>query len=513
MKLKKLLSTLVVLAAMSGTMTLAAPANAAPLSAGQVASSTQLDPAKAPAEIAVAVTTEPTSSMSINWTTIDTSLTDPKVLVWEASKSESSAATFDATTETRTVSASTIAGVTQKSFNTVTLTGLTSDREYSYRVGTAGAMSEVKSFRTASENNGKYTFIYVSDSQVSGNHSKAWQANLDAAKKMYPDASFIYIAGDLTNTANDEGQWESFFNQPGNAQYNDTFSGSLISDIPLAAAMGNHDASNGGVGGINSHYTFGSDVNGVPDSYAFDYGSARMIVLNTENAYSRDSESLRAAQQAFLRTEVADAKAHDQWTIVGFHKSIYSGANHMDDADVIVNRKYWGPILADLNVDAVLQGHDHVLSRGFIKADGTKADVTQQLSDRTFKAKKPANAPLYYVGNTGSSLKFYAPIMSNDWIQPGDPVASDFGYLDINSALPAGYTNAVGELLNPGPSTNDDLEGVDPDFYRTPTFTAVTVTKGSIDFQTYMTGFDPNTNSITKDTFLYDSLKVTRPGH
>jgi hypothetical protein len=126
-------------------------------------------------------------------------------------------------------------------------------------------------------------------------------------------------------------------------------------------------------------------------------------------------------------------------------------------------------------------------------------------------AKDPENAPLYYVGNTGSSLKFYAPILNNDYIKEGDHVAPDYGYLDINSALPAGYVSTItGKVMNPGPCTNDDLEGVDPDFYRTPTFTSIKVTKGSVEFTTYMTGFNPYANEIVEDTFLYDSLKVTR---
>ena len=480
---------------------------------------TIVNPTKAPEQIALAMTSTPETSMNVNWTTIDTTLTNPVVMVWAKNSKESSAVAFNAAVETMTISNSTILDssnnrITMKNFYSAAITGLKPNTEYSYRCGVAGSMSEVKTFKTASNSNGEFTFLYFSDSQVSGNHSKAWQTNLDIAKKMYPDASFIYIAGDLTNTTADEGQWESFFNQQGNAQFNDKFIGSLISEIPMAATMGNHDSSNGGIGGMNSHYAFGSEVNGAPDTYAFDYGAARMIIINTEPAYAQNSASLLAAQTTFLRDEVAQAKAEDKWVIVGFHKSIYSGGDHMDDSDVIFSRKYWSPIFAELDVDMVLQGHDHVLSRGFVKADGTKADVTKQLSDRSFMAKKPDNAPLYYVGNTGSSLKFYAPILSNSWIQPGDPVAPDFGYLDINSALPAGFISLFdGKQLNPGPCTNDELEATDPNFYRTPTFTAVTVSNGSIQFKTYMTGFDPNTNSITHDTFLYDSLKVTRPQH
>jgi 3',5'-cyclic AMP phosphodiesterase CpdA len=331
---------------------------------------------------------------------------------------------------------------------------------------------------------------------------------------MYPGASFLYIAGDLTNTAANEGQWESFFNQPGNSMFNSTFSGSLISDLPVAAAMGNHDSAGAGAGGMVTHFKFASQVNGVPVSYAFDYGAAHFIILNLENTYSRDSQGFRSAQEQFLRDEVAAAKAKGMWTFVGYHKSLYSGANHMDDSDVINNRKYWTPIFTELGVDFVLQGHDHVLSRGFIQTVGgsaSKLDITRRINDREFMAKQPENAPLYYVGNTASSLKFYGPLLNNNWILPGDPVLPDYELFDINSAVPAGYINLLtGKLMNPGPCTNDDLEGVDPNFFRTPTFTAVTVSNGKVTFETHMTGFDPATNSIVKDTFTYDTLSVIR---
>lgn len=475
------------------------------------------DETNIPAQIALAMTTDPQTSISINWTTIDTTLTDAKVMVWKKEADERSAKSYTANIETRQVSNSTVADsvyqavynpapyVTRKNFYSATVTGLKPDTEYYYRCGASNVMSEARSFKTAQKNDDEFTFIYFSDPQVSENHSKGWNANLDIAKSKYPDAKFIYIAGDLTNTAANEGQWESFFNQPGNAQFNEKFSGSLISELPVAGVMGNHDASKGGAGGMSSHFTWASQVNGVPVSYAFNYGAARMIIINTENAYAKNNPTALSEQTEFLRSEVSKAKADDKWTIVGFHKSIYSGANHMDDSDVIFNRKYWGPIFAEIGVDAVLQGHDHVLSRGFVKADGTKADVTQKVSDRVYTAKQPQNAPLYYVGNTGSTLKFYAPILNNDWIQAGDPVAPDFGYLDVNSALPAGHP------LNPlGPCTNDDLEGIDPNFVRLPTFTAVTVSKDKIKYETYMTGFDKETNSIVKDTFLYDSLTVKK---
>lgn len=468
------------------------------------------DSTKIPQQIALALTSEPQTSISMNWTTIDTSLTGAKVKVWENGTDENTAVNYNAAIEKRTLANSTIKDgsdqtITEKNFYSATVDGLNPDTEYNYRLGTDAAMSNIRTFKTAQSGTEEFSFIYVSDSQVDGDHAKGWNANLDIMKEKYPNSKFIYIAGDLTNTAGNEGQWESFFNQPGNAQYNETYSGSFISEIPTVATMGNHDSSNGGEGGMISHYTWGSEVEGVPVSYAFDYGAARFIILNLENAYSMNDTAARDKQEQFLRQEVTEAKNEGKWVIVGFHKSLYSGANHMDDTDVINNRKYWVPIFAEIGVDTVLQGHDHVLSRGFIKPDGYKLDIVTEISERVNIATAPQNVPLYYTGNTGSTLKFYAPIMNNDWIQEGDPVAPDFGYLDLNSALPAGHE------LNPyGPCTNDDLDATDPNFYRTPTFTVITVSENAMKYETYMTGFDNKTNTIVEDTFLYDSLTVER---
>ncbi|MGB4439202.1 MAG: metallophosphoesterase family protein, partial [Sedimentibacter sp.] len=270
------------------------------------------DATQIPQQIALALTSEPQTSISINWTTIDTSLTGAKVKVWKGAD-ESTAVYHDAVIEKRTVGSSTIKDsssqpITEKNFYSVTIKGLTPDTEYNYKLGTDAAMSGVRSFKTAQDDKGEFSFIYVSDSQVDGDHAKGWNANLDVMKEKYPNAKFIYIAGDLTNTTANEGQWESFFNQPGNEQYNEKYSGSFISEIPTVAAMGNHDASGGGAGGMSSHYTWGSEVAGVPVSYAFDYGAARIIILNFENSYSMNNETTRAEQEKFLRKEVDEAK-------------------------------------------------------------------------------------------------------------------------------------------------------------------------------------------------------------
>ncbi|MDK2991096.1 MAG: hypothetical protein PWP48_329 [Clostridiales bacterium] len=468
--------------------------------------------AKLPQQIGLAMTDDPQTSISINWTTIDTTLTDAQVKVWEKGADESTAVAYEANIEKRTVTESTIKDekgqvITEKNFYSATLDELKPDTEYSYRLiahdGEAEIVGSVRSFETAPSSENPYTFIYVADPQVSGVHAKAWHANLDIAKQKYPDAKFIYIAGDLTDKTPNEGQWEGFFNQPGNEQYNDKYSGSLISELPLAATMGNHDGGpkKDGADGITSHYTLLSQIDGIPVTYAFDYGAARFIILNTEY---RSEENLEE-QISFLREEVKKAKDNGKWTMVGMHKTPYSGGDHMDDADVKLLRQRLAPVFAELDVDMVLQGHDHILSRGFVKLNGYKADVTEKIGDRTYSATAPGYAPLYYVANCGSTLKFYSPLKGNDWISEYDPVAPDYGFLDIDSTMP------VGHELNPlGPSTDDEQEETNPDFYRAPTFVAVTVSEDNIKLDTYMTGFDSETNTIVEDTFLYDSFTLNK---
>jgi hypothetical protein len=160
-------------------------------------------------------------------------------------------------------------------------------------------------------------------------------------------------------------------------------------------------------------------------------------------------------------------------------------------------RESWAPLLADLDVDIVLQGHDHVLSRGFVDREGNNAQVNQDIGyrkvgDRTYTASKPSNAPLYYVGSSASNSKFY----------PADDefsahAASRYRFLDLNSAREAGHAQ------NPdGPQTSNRD--------KLPTYTSVSVTEEAITFQTYMFRYSSGKDAIETAPFLFDSFTVIR---
>ncbi|MDR2713579.1 MAG: fibronectin type III domain-containing protein, partial [Clostridiales bacterium] len=258
----------------------------------------EIDLYTVPAQIAATMTQDPQHSMSITWTTIDTALVNPQVTVTANGESK----TFNAVKTVRTVSSSNLrtaanAAITQKAFYTADLTGLTSNTKYTYvcsaqnAAGSETYSSKACTFVTAPEGKDEYTFIYLSDTQSSGVNGKAITANTSVFKEKYPNASFIYIAGDLTDTSTNEGQWEMFFNQKADSYantglVNNNFENAM-SDYAIAAAQGNHDNNT-----FANHLTFPAD-GGTNITYAYTYGSARFIILNFENT------ATRAAQEAF----------------------------------------------------------------------------------------------------------------------------------------------------------------------------------------------------------------------
>ena len=456
----------------------------------------------APAQICVAMTEDPQHSISITWTTIDTTLTNPAVTV--------NGVTFSAEKTVRAVTSSNLKtadgnAVTQKAFYNAIITGLAPNTVYTYICSAKDAdgttyASAGNTFRTAPSANDDFTFMYWADPQASGANGKAITPNSSFINKY--DISFLYIAGDLTDTAANEGQWEIFFNQKATG-YTDSslvsnnFNNAL-SDYVIAAVQGNHDN-----GAFANHAVY--PKSGVADNtYAYTYGSAHFIMLNLETGYI----SARAEQQAFLREQAAYAKANGLWTIVGFHKAIYSGASHMNDNDVIDARQYWAPIFAELDVDVVLQGHDHVLSYGFVDAYGNNARNTQGdamnyriVGTRAWAANNPSNAPLYYEGNCASTLKFYsAASYRSNTDDPSYLASANYAFLDRNSARPTGHTQ------NPN--------GPQSDTQQNPTYTTITVTNESITFNTYCFPYNASSDTVGPmagyEPWLYDSFTVNR---
>ena len=416
-----------------------------------------VDEAKAPRQLNVHVGTDAATEVNVTYTTVADTAT-----VISLQKAEGG--------DTLYFEGTSYQGLGGKYIHEIAVTGLEANTEYKYTVGD-GFNSYNGTFKTALAKNDQstFTFAYLADTQVSNAaNAEALGATLAAVNGLNPD--FVYLAGDVTDKNNNEAQWEWLFNNDGAFPTGgeDMFANSLI-----AVTQGNHD-NNEMYQHINAPAEAGNIV------YSFDYGTLKFVILNLEAAKS-DADA-RAQQEAYLREAVADAKANGQWIAVGFHKSLYTGASHITDSDIIAARKYWAPIFAELDVDMVLQGHDHVYSRGFVTAEGANANPEK---DENGIIIQP-DAPLYMVGGHAGGLKWYAK--KNYTIGEGDPLTLNYAFLDVNS---------------------NDI-GVGSSVAKEQIITMFEVSNEQIDVVTYAFKYDTTAHAITTDTYVLDSFSVKR---
>ena len=86
------------------------------------------------------------------------------------------------------------------------------------------------------------------------------------------------------------------------------------------------------------------------------------------------------------------------------HKSLYSSADHALDEDVLSLRDELVPTFDELDVDAVLMGHDHVYVRTYqMKAD----QVVGEISYNEEGAAVDPDGTVYLTGNSASDSKYY----------------------------------------------------------------------------------------------------------
>lgn len=414
-----------------------------------------VDESKAPRQLNVHVGNDAATQVNVTYTTVaDTST------VIEIQKAEGGDKMY--------FEGSSYQGIGGKYIHEIAVSGLEPYTEYNYTVGD-GFNEYDGTFKTALSKNDEttFTFAYIADTQVSNaSNAKALGATLAKVNEKNPD--FVYIAGDVTDRYNNEAQWEYLFNNDG--VYADGGEAMFANNL-VAVTQGNHD-NNEMYQHINAPEEAGKIV------YSFDYGCAKFVVLNLEAAKS--DETARAEQEAYLRKEVSDAKANGQWVIVGFHKSLYTGASHITDSDVTAARKFWAPVFSELGVDLVLQGHDHVYSRGFVTEEGTNANPE---IDEEGNIQQP-DAPLYMVGGHAGGLKWYSK--KNYTVTEGDPLALNYEFLDVNST-----------------DTGSDVK-------KEQVITMLEVSNEEISVKTTCFKYDTEKDEITTEEYVYDTFTVER---
>jgi hypothetical protein len=250
----------------------------------------------------------------------------------------------------------------------VTLTNLAPNTRYDYTVVTntkvlAGG-DDKYSFVTSPRGGDEPIRVWVlGDAGSSGRRTKGedpGQAQVrDAFLKRYPvhDLTFLLMLGDNAYESGTDEEYQRGFFAP--------YSEVLRSKVSWPT-QGNHDRSANAYYPVFTLPTKG-EGGGVPSGseyyYAFDYGNAHFISLNSELR----EEEVRASMMAWLRQDLAGNSK--PWTIVFWHHPPLSKGHHdSDDLTDSGGRMAWMrenivPILDAAGVDLVFTGHSHSYER------------------------------------------------------------------------------------------------------------------------------------------------------
>ena len=300
-----------------------------------------------------------------------------RTIMWQSDSSEA-----DAVIEYRLVGdehTQTI-GATDKAFtddgsttyiHEATLTGLTPNTKYEYRVGYgADRRSDWYTLETAGAS--VYDVLIYPDSQ-SGDYSQ-WEEIVKSSALRNPRTALYISMGDLVDNGEQAYQWRTWLNsiKP------------LSANVPLATTLGNHEM-----------YTLDWKMRepyaylnyfGVPPNgneifnrryYSYDFGDVHYVVLDTmlyesnhEENHDTHHPDLYDVQIQWLRQDLAANTK--KWTVVLMHRDPFQYAFNRPGAnrDVGFNEEgvLFMPIFDEFNVDLVLSSHLHSYrNRGHVR--------------------------------------------------------------------------------------------------------------------------------------------------
>lgn len=251
------------------------------------------------------------------------------------------------------------------------VTELTPDTTYYYKVGNDNGWSSTLSFRTL-KTSGDATMLFFGD--VQGGYA-AFPNVLDKAVAQYPEASLFMLAGDINDSEARLYDEITLF---------DDYAKTYLNNNIWAAAIGNHDAYNGGH--VFSNYFYGPN-NGIDSgsgvrNYYFEFNDAIIFNLDTEAGFASYDPSY-VKQSNLLRTVMNETTK--KYKIVLMHRSTYP--MNYNEANV----RALSSVFEELEIDLVISGHDHVYNRTTM-LEGNKVEVN--------------NGVTYVVGGS-SGTKFY----------------------------------------------------------------------------------------------------------
>ena len=290
------------------------------------------------------------------------------------------------------------------SYQTV-VTGLEPGTVYAYQLTNGDAVSEIYTF-TSDDGDDTFSFAYVGDPQIGAGSSvpsdtDGWAHTLSliGMDENFSDTSFLLSAGDQVNTASDEEQYVGYLEHD------------ELTGLPVATVIGNHDS---GSIAYDEHFNVPneSSVYGTTNAggdYYFVYNHVLFLILNS-------NDTSAAEHRAFMEAAIAATAGQDiTWKVVSFHHSVYTVASHSSDSYITSETGFKNtmvPILDELGIDVVLQGHDHVYCRTYMMDVFTPITESDKYiygngTDAAPTAVTDPDGILYITANSGSGSKTY----------------------------------------------------------------------------------------------------------
>ncbi len=350
---------------------------------------------------------DPSSSAGVTWrtdTTVTTAVAEIAVATaapkfWRNGTTyEASTMTFDArdVEEAQVIS----------NYHSVTFENLQPSTLYAYRVGDGDIWSEWIQFKTASETEAPFSFLYVGDAQ---NYVlELWSRLIREGYRKGPDAHFIIHAGDMINDAHHERQWHEWY----------TAGGWIHSMLPSILVPGNHEYDKIKPEDEERQLSlqwgpqFTLPQNGVPGleetNYYIDYQGMRIIALNSNRMIEEQTEWLKDVL----------ANNTNKWTIVTYHHPLFSASAGRSN-DLL--RSLWKPLFDQYKVDLSLQGHDHAYARGRVEPYLTE-DETNLLDGLN---KRDYTGTVYVVSVSGGKMYELRPNAWDGWDAERDRAAEN----------------------------------------------------------------------------------------
>lgn len=290
----------------------------------------------------------------------------------------------------------------------VLVDGLQPGTSYKYRVGSGGFWSEIGTTTTEAQNENQFSFLYATDSQgINTSDFAKWGNTLNNGVQKFPDAKFLLMTGDLVEIGGYEEEWHDYLTQAKNNLMN----------LPIAPVAGNHELS-----GTSGNFSFHFNLESLSKAeavfpggvYSYDYGPAHFMILDTGDVeWNQLQKESFDKQVEWLRKEVASTDK--KWKILGFHKAIYSVGSHSTEQNITDLRNKLYPLIDELGIDLVLQGHDHTYVRS--KQMLNNQPIANSTKDVDGNVLNP-DGTMYLINNSAAN-KYYPinPAINKDFAE------------------------------------------------------------------------------------------------